>query len=246
MATNCVPPLTADVTASRSAPLRVLVVEDHLALREVTVEALNSHGYLAQGVESAEAVNELPAGAHFEIALVDLNLPGEGGLSLVSRLRQIQPGIGIVILSACHALEEKLAGYRSGADLYLTKPTAPAELCAAIDAVARRLTPQASPASGDFRLELAAGVLHTPAGSISLRRLEVEVLYALALAPERFLERWQLLERLGKPVDIYGGTQLEVLISRLRSRLKMHVPDGNLIRAERNRGYRLNLSLQVC
>lgn len=245
MAANRPPPLTADRPAFPSAPLRVLVVEDHLALREVTVEALNSHGFMAQGVESAEAVNELPAGSRFEIALVDLNLPGEGGLSLVTRLRQIQPGIGIVILSACHVLEEKLAGYQSGADLYLTKPTAPAELCAAINAVARRLTPQASPASGDYLLELAAAVLHTPGGVISLRRLEVEVLYALALAPERFLERWQLLERLGKPVDIYGGAQLEVLISRLRSRLKVHVPESHLIRAERNRGYRLDISLQV-
>ena len=246
MAANHIPALKTDAAAPLSAPLRVLVVEDHFALREVTVEALSSYGYLAQGVESAEAVYELPAGSHFEIALVDLNLPGEGGLSLVARLRQVQPGIGIVILSACHGLDDKLAGYRYGADLYLTKPTAPAELCAAIDAVARRLAPKPQPANASFRLELAAGVLHTPNGAFTLRRLEVEVLYALALAPERFLERWQLLERLGKPLDIYGNAQLEVLISRLRSRLRTHIPDSNPIRAERNKGYRLNLPLQVC
>ncbi|SDU24079.1 response regulator transcription factor [Geopseudomonas guangdongensis] len=228
-----------------ATPLRVLVVEDHLALREVTVEALCSHGYRAQGVDSAEAVYELPSGSHFDIALVDLNLPGEDGLSLTARLRHIQPGIGIVILSARHSLDARLAGYRQGADLYLNKPTAPAELCAAIDALARRLTPPAPACTTDFVLERAGALLHTPDGMLSLRPLEAEALYALALAPEHFLESWQLLERLGKPLDIYGKAQLEVLISRLRGRLRAHGSQSNPIRAERGKGYRLNLALQV-
>lgn len=237
--------LSPALPPSDAAPLRVLVVEDHQALREVTVEALNAYGYRTQGVDSAEAVSELPAGAHFEVVLVDLKLPGEDGLSLVARLRQTQPNIGIVILSASHADEERIAGYHSGADIYLAKPTAPAELCAVIDALARRLALRNAPARSEYRLELAASVLHAPGGSISLRRVEVDVLYALAVAPERFLERWQLLECLGKPVDLYGGAQLEVLLSRLRSRLRDLVAEGNPIRAERGKGYRLAIALQV-
>lgn len=236
---------TDTAEACATPPLRVLVVEDHFALREVTVEALSRHGYQVMSADCAEAVYELPAGSHFEIALVDLKLPGENGLSLAARLRQTQPDVGIVILSGSDALEEKLAGYRSGADIYLTKPTSPEELCAAIDAVARRLKLNLALGSADYWLELASGTLTTPKGVCTLRRREVEVLYALALAPEHFLERWQLLERLGKPLDIYGNAQLEVLISRLRSRLRPYIPDDNPVRAERNQGYRLGFLLQV-
>lgn len=94
-------------------------------------------------------------------------------------------------------------------------------------------------------LELANCLLHTPGGPLHLHRPEAEVLYALALAPGNFVESWQLLERLGKPLDLYGKAQLEVLISRLRSRLKALQPGSNPIRAERGKGYRLGLALQV-
>ena len=80
---------------------------------------------------------------------------------------------------------------------------------------------------------------------LKLGYLEVELLYALALAPEGFMERWLLLERLGKSLDIYGKAQLEVLISRLRSKLRTELPESNPIRAERGQGYRLNIPLKV-
>lgn len=225
--------------------LRVLVLEADLDQREATLEALSRHGYSVAGGDSADALYESPAGTHFDIALVDRHLPGEDAFDLSARLRQTRPDIGIVMLSASHSLDDRVAGYRHGADLCLGKPTAAVELCAALDALARRLI-VGPPAAGDaLVLELAGGLLHTPQGPLSLRRQEVEALSGLALAPGNFLESWQLLERLGKPLDLYGKAQLEVLISRLRSRLKALQPEGNPIRAERGRGYRLTLALQV-
>jgi len=228
-----------------ATPLHVLVLESDHALRLTTLEALARHGYSVAGGSSAEALQKLPAGTHFDIALVDRHLPGEDALNLSARLRQVRPDIGIVMLSAHHSLEDRIAGYRHGADLCLTKPAAPAELCAAMDALARRLTAHALPAGDSLVLELADCLLHTPNGPLGLRRQEVEALHALALAPGHFLESGQLLERLGKPLDIYGKAQLEVLISRLRSRLKALHPDSNPIRAERGKGYRLTQALQV-
>lgn len=225
--------------------LRVLVLESDHALRLSTLETLARHGYSVAGGGSAEALQNLPAGIHFDIALVDRHLPGEDALSLSARLRRIRPDIGIVMLSAQHSIDDRIAGYRHGADLCLAKPTTPAELCAAMDALARRLTVHASPARDGLVLELTDSLLQTPNGPLSLRRQEVEALHALALAPGHFLESGQLLERLGKPLDIYGKAQLEVLISRLRSRLKALHPDSNPIRAERGRGYRLAQALQV-
>lgn len=240
------PALQADPACAPATPPRVLVLIDDLVQREAAIETLALHGYSVAGGDSAEALYELPAGTHFDIALLDRHLPDEDALSLGSRLRRIQPGIGLVMLATHDNLDDRVAAYRHGADLCLGKPAAPSELCAAMDALVRRLSAFTRPAGDDLVLELASCQLHTPSGPLKLRRQEVEALYALALAPGNFLESWQLLERLGKPLDIYGKAQLEVLISRLRSRLKPLQPDTNPVRAERGRGYRLDLKLQVC
>lgn len=226
-------------------PIRLLVVEDHLALLDVTVETLAARGHEVIGIDSAEAIDELPAHFVADIAVIDVNLPGESGLSLARRLRQIQPGIGIIMVTALDALEQKLAGYAHGADLYLSKPTAPEELCAAIAALARRLHPRAAPSAPAFTLDTATYVLHTPQGELALRSSESTLLHALLLAPDHTLEIYQALEKLDKPVDVSGKAQLEVLVSRLRSKLVAHGAPAGPIRALRGKGYRLCMSLQV-
>lgn len=226
-------------------PIRVLVVEDHLALLDVTVETLAARGHEVVGIDSAEAIDELPAHFVADIAVIDVNLPGESGLSLAQRLRQIQPGVGIIMVTALNALEQKLAGYAHGADLYLSKPTAPEELCAAITALARRLHPRTAQSPNAFTLDTATYVLHTPQGHLALRSTESTLLHALLLAPDHTLEIYQALERLDKPMDVSGKAQLEVLVSRLRSKLVAHGAPAGPIRALRGKGYRLCMSLQI-
>jgi DNA-binding response OmpR family regulator len=230
------------------APLRLLIVEDHDALREALSEVLRAAGHHVTVAESAEAVAELPTLQPYDIAVLDLNLPGEDGLSLAARLRQVQAGIGIVMLTVRDALPEKLSGYAHGADLYLAKPVAPEELLSALQALARRLRPDATPGNlpaGAYRLDLRAALLHGPQGPLSLREPEAAVLHALALAPEGRLENWQLLQALDKALDDKGKAQLEVLISRLRARLEAHGLPPRSIRAERGRGYCLGFVLTL-
>ncbi len=235
--------MVADLTPI--LPIKLLVVEDRKSLLEVTVETLATRGYEVIGIDSAEAMDELPANFVADIAILDLNLPGEDGLSLAQRLRRIQPAIGIIMVTARHALAEKLAGYEHGADLYLTKPTAPEELCAAVEALARRLTNRAAPESPAFSLNTTTGLLSTPQGDLALRASEAALLHALALAPEHTLEFWQALEKLNKPIDGQGKAQLEVVVSRLRSKLIAHGASDTPIRALRGIGYRLSMSLQI-
>lgn len=237
--------ITHSPAASPATPPRVLVLINDSAQREAAIAALSLHGYSVAAGESAEALYEQPAGTHFDIALLDRHLTGEDALSLGARLRRIHPVIGLVMLGTHDSPDERIAAYRHGADICLGKPTVPAELCAALDALVRRLNAHLRPPGDAPVLELASCLLHTPNGPLNLRRQEVEALYALALAPGNFLESWQLLERLGKPLDIYGKAQLEVMISRLRSRIRALHPCNNPIRAERGRGYRLELPLQV-
>lgn len=225
-------------------PIQLLVVEDNLALLDVTVDVLAAQGHAVIGICSAEAVYELPAHFAPNIAILDLNLPGEDGLQLAQRLRQVQPGIGIIMVTARSTLAHKLAGYEHGADMYLTKPTEPEELCAAVQALAQRLGNHTAPPTG-FRLETATGRLQTPQGELALRTSEAVLLHALALAPQHTLEIWQALEKLNKPIDEQGKAQLEVLISRLRSKLVAQGAPTPSIRALRGQGYRLCIPLQI-
>lgn len=224
--------------------LQLLVVEDHLALLDVTVDVLAAQGHEVIGICSAEAVDELPA--HFvpDIAILDLNLPGEDGLHLAQRLRQVQPGIGIIMVTARNTLAHKLRGYEHGADMYLTKPTEPEELCAAVQALAQRLGNRTAQQAA-FTLEATTGLLKTPQGDLLLRSAEAALLHALALAPARTLAIWQALDKLGKPLDDQGKAQLEVLVSRLRSKLVAQGAPPMPIRALRGSGYRLYMQLQI-
>lgn len=235
--------MAANITLDPS--IKLMVVEDHLALLEVTVEILVTQGYAVIGLPSAEAIDELPA--HFvpDIAILDLNLPGEDGLSLARRLRRMQPRIGIIMLTARRALEQKLAGYEHGADLYLTKPIAPEELCATVQALAQRLQRSAAQQAVVFTLDVVAERLKTPQGDLTLRAAEVVLLHALALAPDNTLATWQALEKLNKTLDDHGKAQLEVLVSRLRGKLVVLGAPAIPIRALRGVGYRLCMPLQI-
>jgi DNA-binding response OmpR family regulator len=126
---------------TRINPLNVVVVEDHDVLREVTLDALRVQGYHVQGVDCAEALGDLPFQP--DLYIVDLNLPGEDGISLSRRLRAAQPEVGIIMTTARNSIAAKVEGYASGADIYLTKPCSLEELLAAVRSLARRLTGQA-------------------------------------------------------------------------------------------------------
>ncbi len=119
--------------------MNIIVIEDHDALREVTIAALQDMGHVVQGGDCAEALPELLQNFQADIMVLDLNLPGEDGISLAQRLRKSHPEIGIIMVTARIELSDKLRGYESGADIYLTKPTSVEELGAAIQALSRRI-----------------------------------------------------------------------------------------------------------
>jgi len=229
-----------------ATPLNILVVEDHDPLRAVTVEVLRMQGHVVMEAASAEALDELSPDRRFDVAVLDLNLPGEDGFSLAARLRKACPGIGIVMVTVRHALDDKLTAYQQGADVYLTKPTDPAELCAVVEAMQRRFVRDVAPDEAGAGLCLDVGKARFSGDtSLSLRMPEARVLQALVLAPQGFLEHWQLLQILAKPVDEQGKAQLEVLVSRLRSKLHQLGAQAPAVRAERGRGYRLCVEVRL-
>ena len=220
--------------------LNIVVVEDHDALREVTVEALRGMGHAVIGLDCAEAVAERLGAEVIHVMIIDVNLPGENGFALGARLRAAQPDMGLIFMTSRAQLVDKLSGYKSGADLYLTKPVLMQELSAAVLALGRRVKPQPQPA---YRLDLRTLVLHGPAATTPLTKYQAAQLSAVARAPGNQLENWQLLElSAGSDTGFAKGT-LDVQIFRLRKKLAHVGHHKNAIQAIRGWGYRLCLPL---
>ena len=229
------------------AVLNIIVVEDHDSLREMTVEALCEQGHNAIGVDCAEALPDW-LGMPPDVIVIDLNLPGEDGLSLARRVRAAQPGIGIIMLTARSKTFDKTTGYQRGADIYLTKPTSVEELGAAIQAIARRLKTASTPATetiAALTLDWQRLTLTGPLGQASLNALEATVLSALASALWQRMENWQLVKLLAKTEASYTKARLEVLIHRLRKKLLQAGADEHAIKVIRQVGYQLGVAVRV-
>ncbi len=224
--------------------LNIVVVEDHDALRAVTVEALGKHGHNVRGVDCAEALSDEPGPTPIDLLVVDLNLPGEDGLSLAGRIRAAQPDIGIIMVTARGQPRDRLTGYDSGADIYLTKPTSTDELLAAVRALTRRIRPEdPRPCAGTFNQ--IGQTLHGPQGTVSLSNHEAALLAALVRAKDQQLETWQLLTMTEKSVTEAGKKALEVQIVRLRKKFLQAGIQETSLKVIRGQGYRLCLNVAI-
>ncbi len=220
------------------SPLNIVVVEDHDALRDVTVEALSQRGHNVRGVDCAEALPEEPGAMPIDLMVIDLNLPGEDGISLAARIRAAQPDIGIIMVTARSQVRDKMAGYDSGADIYLTKPTSSDELIAAVRALTRRIRPdEASDCA--LTVQLASLNLVGPLEKVGLSSHEASLLAALVRAKDQQLESWQLIALTDKEVTEHSKKALEVQIVRLRKKLQQAGAEEHSIKAIRGQGYRL-------
>ena len=228
----------------------VVLVEDNERLRSELEDTLKENGFEVRGVGSGAALNlalqERPA----NVLVLDLNLAEEDGISIARRIRATYPEIGILMLTARVMSAEKEEGYQSGADVYMTKPARPAELCAAIRNLLRRVT--AAPEQSDWVLNKTAMTLTwRQRAVIELSANELRVLSILALR-NHYAETSELeavFEAAGpeSPGTEPGGNKLKltVLISRLRSKISPYTGDVNPIRSIRSRGYQLCIVLRM-
>ena len=188
--------------------MKIIVVEDHEALREVTVAALQDMGHKVRGVDRAEALDEELPAFRPHLLILDLNLPGEDGVSLARRVRKAHPEIGIIMVTVRNQLGDKLTGYDSGADLYLTKPTSIEELAAAIQALSRRLVTWAKDAvqagldAGELRAAERARAIHQQLINTKGKLPTVEELAAQYSCSVRTLNE-EFAAEYGQPIYAY-------------------------------------------
>ncbi len=229
-----------------AAYLSIVLVEDNEDLRELTADALRAEGHQVVALSCAEELEDKARGVSADLFLIDLNLPGEDGFSLSRRIRQVQPMVGIAIISARSDLHDKVQGYDCGADIYLSKPVPFAELRAAINSFARRRQVQhAQVATPTGTLRLQQRVLAGPADRVRLTGSEETLLTALARAPQGKLETWQLSEIFGVDSADVSKTSLEVRITRLRKKLIQAGAESHCLESIRGVGYQLQVPVQV-
>jgi len=230
--------------------LNIVVVEDHHDLRELTCAALSHRGHQVVGLSCAEELQDEAGGGPVDVFVIDLNLPGEDGISLAKRLRRVYPLVGIVMLTARSQNKDKVLGYESGADLYMTKPVNIDELCAAMQSFARRRQATVPSAlshddSSNTPLRLNKLLLSGPAGDVRLSAAEADMLTALARAPGGRLETWQLAQILDIEMENLNKASLEVRIVRLRKKLQDAGTAGVAIESIRNVGYQICVAVQI-
>lgn len=233
-----------------ASKLNIMVVEDHHLLRDAMVRALTEAGFGTVGVMSAEELDHVRPEKPPDVYILDLNLPGEDGFALSERLRALQPNCGIIMLTARNLKQDRIQGYRSGADVYLMKPTDLDELLAAVEALAERVGRTQPEGSGglplaDVRLYCERREIEGPEGRESLTQREVSVLAALSRARLRQLEYWEIIELFGEDPESYQKASLEVAMTRLRTKLeKVGFPKGYLV-ALRGVGYLLKAPIPM-
>lgn len=227
-----------------NSPMTVMLVEDHDALRNATLKILEQAGFEAVGVACAEDMDDQHEARLYDGYVIDLNLPGEDGLSLATRLRKAHPKANIIMTTARSQLDDRVKGYEAGATIYMSKPVDPQELVAALRSLMLQSRLASSIAHGlqiDPRQQLLAG----PAGRCKLAASEVRVLLALAQAKEQTLERWQLMVQLSPDGEDISNDSLQNRLSQLRKKLSQCGVEGESIKALRGMGYRLCVPLVV-
>ena len=223
-----------------SAP-RLLFIEDDASLREAVTVTLRRAGYEVRADSDGSDLAGAVAAFHPDLAILDVRLPdGDEGFALAARLKAMAE-VPIVFVTAADDLEDRLRGFEVGADDYLVKPFAVAELLARVQAVLRRagrLTSRSYEAYGVL-VDEATRTAFRDGMALPLTRIEFDLLAVLAREPLRVFSKTQLLS-LVWGFDGYQGNLVEVHVSALRK--KLEAVGSRLIHTERGEGYVLRPS----
>jgi DNA-binding response OmpR family regulator len=220
-----------------ASPLNIMIVEDNDLLRKELIGLFQDYGHHCAEAFCAEDVELLPNLKAIDIFIIDINLPGEDGVSFAERLRKVHQSAGVIMMSGRTGIADRVVGYRAGADIYLPKPVDPDELLSAVEALGRRLKMSAQ--SERSRLDRARFHLTGPMATINLTVHETDLLVAFLIAQERTLERWLVAEKFGLSGDDINTASMEVRLSKLRKKMQLAGLDAPIIRSLRNTGYML-------
>ena len=195
--------------------MRILVVEDERKLNDILQRSLKAEGYTVDGVTTASEGFESVKNFHYDLIILDLQLPDGSGTNLLKRIREQGHAMPALVLTARSDLDSKLENFRAGADDYVVKPVAMAELAIRVQALLRRgpTVQENIIHAGDLEINRLTRQVKRDGKRIELSAKEYSLLEYLLLNSGRILSRSMIVEKiwdqsfegLTNIVDVYIG-----------------------------------------
>ena len=223
--------------------MHVLVVEDDARLAEALARILQDNGYATDVVHDGEAGVQYGGTGTYDVIILDVMLPKADGFTVAQRLRRAHVSTPILLLTARDAISDKICGYDSGADDYMTKPFSPAELTARVDALMRRSGGSMEEHSGEisqppFLLNTRNRTLEKNGKPVKLTQVEYSIMRMFMENPGKALSREEILDLVwGR--DYFGELKIvDVNIRRLRLKIEDNATNPTFISTVWGYGYK--------
>jgi two-component system, OmpR family, response regulator len=225
---------------------RIVVLDDEPAICDIVVRCLQPGGYVVQAVQTGEQLRRALSGEAFDLLILDLNLRGEDGLTILNDITR-EYVIPTIILTARGELVDRVVGLELGADDYVPKPFEPRELLARVRSVLRRVhKPQAKPETGaepvywfdELSLNPQSREVFSRNGEpISLTTTQFDILHALVTHPNRALTRDQIMTLARDKESTPFDRSIDVHVGHLRRKLERNPQEPALIKTVHGVGY---------
>lgn len=224
---------------------RILVVDDERALLEGVAFALRKAGFLPDTAATGEDALRLIDQTAYDVAILDVMLPGLSGFEVCRRLRE-SSAIPIIMLTARDAESDRVFGLESGADDYVVKPFSTKELVSRVRSILRRRELDATVAAmahayafGDLRIDLVRHTAEWSGTRLPLTESEYQILTFLAEAGGETITRHQIMQRLWNSTYVGDERVCDVHIHALRRKIRQAGGNPHIIMTVRGHGYAL-------
>jgi two-component system OmpR family response regulator len=218
--------------------MKLLLAEDDAMLADALKTQLEGAGFAVEHAPNGAVADYLLQKERFDIAVLDLGLPMMDGLAVLQHVRQSQPALPVLLLTARDSLDDRVAGFQAGADDYVTKPFDFPELLARLQALLRRSQPAHTPALlGRLTLDHTSRRALVGGEPLELSGREWRLLELLVQHRDKVVTKDQITQTWESDgAEVGGGNSIEVYIHRLRRKLE---DAGLVIRTVRGLGYLL-------
>lgn len=220
---------------------RLLIVEDEAALVTTLRDRLRKEGYDVSVARDGNTGLEAALKNGFDLVILDVMLPGQGGLSVCQKLRSSGSKVPILMLTARRQTVDKVAGLRTGADDYLTKPFQMAELLARVDALMRRSShalPKDRYRFDNFTVDFRKPELRRDGHAIPMSAKEFQLLHYFIEHPDATISREELLREVWGYDVVPSSRTVDVHVAGLRQKLEKDPRNPELVSTVVGLGYR--------
>ena len=222
--------------------MRILIIEDDIEAAEAMKRGLSEAGFECEHASDGEYGLEAARAGEYHVLIVDRMMPRRDGVSVVETLRREGDATPVLFLSAMGEIDDRVVGLKAGADDYLVKPYAFAELIARVEALSRRRETGAVSTTlkvGDLEMNLLTREVHRAGKEVDLQPREFQLLEFLMRHAGQSVTRTMLLEKVWEYHFDPQTNVIDVHISRLRSKIDKGF-DRAMLQTVRGAGYRLD------